>query len=86
MVAQIGSAGIKIQGHPTATYNGVYRVTSEHNGYPVMKNDAGMYCYYYSAIGKWFLWKEFTPDENKANCNIAAADTSASISMTYKAT
>ena len=71
--AQFAGSGLKVEGHPLAYYNGVYRVTAEHDGWPVMKNANGRFCYYYAEQNCWFLWKEFTPEKTTCKAYIAAA-------------
>ena len=55
-----------LAGHPTAAYNGRYMVDSMHEGWPVLKNADGMYCYRHTATGSWYLNDAFTPDSH--NC------------------
>jgi hypothetical protein len=55
-----------LAGHPTAAYNGRYMVDSMHEGWPVLKNADGMYCYRHTATGSWYLNVAFTPDSH--NC------------------
>jgi hypothetical protein len=71
--AQFAGSGLKVEGHPLAYYNGVYRVTAEHDGWPVMKNAKGLFCYYYAEKNWWFLWKAFTPEKTTCKAYIAAA-------------
>ena len=65
---------VSIEGHPTADYNGVYTHDSTHEGWPVLKNAKGMYCYRHTPTGRWFLWKEFTPDDSACNAAIVAKE------------
>ena len=69
----IGGQGLTIEGHPLATYNGVYRVTCERDGWPVLKNAAGIFCYHYAENHQWFLRNKFTPESVLRNSYIAAA-------------
>ena len=46
---------------------------SERDGWPVMTNAGGRFCYYHSGNCQWFLWTEFTPDKDMKNAYIAAA-------------
>ena len=71
--AQFAHSALEIKGHPLSVYNGVYRVTSEHKGMPVLENAGGIFCYYYEPSGRWFLWKEFTPDSDTRNAWIEAS-------------
>ena len=50
--------GVLIEGHPVPAYNGVYRVESEHEGWPVLKNDKGEHgAYFYRAEGGFWRLK-----------------------------
>jgi hypothetical protein len=66
--------GFALEGHPAPACNGTYRKVSEHKGWPVLRNGAGMFCYRYEPYDKWFLWKEHTPDSNLSNSWIASAE------------
>jgi hypothetical protein len=66
--------GFALEGHPTPSYNGAYRKVSEHKGWPVLRNGAGMFCYYYEPLDKWFLWSEHTPDSDTCNSYIVSAE------------
>ena len=59
------ATGFSLEGHTTAACNGVYRLHSEHKGWPVLKNEHGSYCYRYTPSDKWFLSNELTPDEGR---------------------
>ena len=64
------SVGFSLEGHPVASYNGVYRKVSEHKGWPVLQNGAGKFCYYYELTNKWFINATHTPDSATCNSNI----------------
>ena len=40
---------VSIEGHPEPAYNSVYTHDSTHEGWPVLKNAHGRYCYRYNA-------------------------------------
>ena len=54
--------GFALEGHPTPAYNGAYRKVSEHKGWPVLRNGAGMFCYRHEPKDQWFLRDAHTPD------------------------
>ena len=60
----------EIQGHPDATFDGLYSHSSDHNGSPVLKSERGMYCYRNTPEHPWLLNDEFTPysDACVASC------------------
>ena len=66
--------GFALEGHPTPAYNGAYRKVSEHKGWPVLRNGAGMFCYRYEPRDEWFLWRKHTPDSNTCISAIASAE------------
>ena len=66
--------GFALEGHPWPFFNGAYRKVSEHKGWPVLRNGAGMFCYRYEPDDQWFLWNEHTPDSGTANSWIASAE------------
>jgi hypothetical protein len=66
--------GFALEGHPTSAYNGAYRKVSEHKGWPVLRNGAGMFCYRYETTDKWLLSPEHTPDKSAAFSHIDAAE------------
>jgi hypothetical protein len=47
---------------------------SEHKGWPVLRNGAGMFCYYYEPSDKWFLDDEHAPDSNLCVSWIVSAE------------
>ena len=71
-LVQFADSVLTIEGHPDSRYCGVYRVTSEHNGLPVLKNAGGMFCYYYSPRNMWFLSDQFVLDSALCNAYINA--------------
>ena len=58
--AQLASKTISIEGNPNAAYNGVYTHDSTHEGWPVLKNANGMYCYHFRQTGQWILTNDKT--------------------------
>eukprot|EP01045_Picozoa_sp_COSAG04_P020807 COSAG04_NODE_2175_length_4628_cov_4.893133_3_plen_420_part_00 len=65
--------GVMIEGHPDSEYNGRYLHDFVQDGWPVLKNDQGIYCYRHTARGqvvgnfkemreRWFLSRVFLPD------------------------
>ena len=63
-----------IEGHHNPFYNGLYTHDSTHEGWPVLKNDKGMYCYRYTPADSWFLNTEFTPDKGACSAGIVAKE------------
>ena len=72
------AAGVSIEGHPQPAYNGVYHNDPQHHtageGWPVLKNQHGRYCYHYEPWNKWFLSDEYTPNDSACSAFIHAAD------------
>ena len=66
--------GFALEGHPLPAFNGAYRKVSEHKGWPVLRNGAGMFCYHYEPRDEWFLWEEHTPDSDGCSSYIASAE------------
>ena len=72
---QFANSALEIRGHPTSNCNGVYVVTSEHEGRPVLKNDGGKhsyYCFFYAPTSKWQISSKCTPDKSACSSWIAA--------------
>eukprot|EP01045_Picozoa_sp_COSAG04_P011042 COSAG04_NODE_697_length_11055_cov_5.640471_10_plen_253_part_00 len=46
---------VSIEGHPQADCNGVYTHDSTHEGWPVLKNAKGIYCYRRTPTDSWLL-------------------------------
>ena len=65
---------VSIEGHLYPIYNGLYTHDSTHEGWPVLKNASGTYCYRYAPLDKWFLNGSFTPDEPNCMASIAAKE------------
>ena len=63
---------VLIEGHSAAAFNGEYTHDSTHEGWPVLKNANGMYCYRYTPTDEWRLSDEFTPDSEMRNAAIVA--------------
>ena len=63
---------VSIEGHPQPSYNGLYTHDSTHEGWPVLKNAEGMYCYHYAPLDKWYLKGEFTPNSDMSSASIVA--------------
>eukprot|EP01045_Picozoa_sp_COSAG04_P025545 COSAG04_NODE_3371_length_2880_cov_7.944984_3_plen_110_part_00 len=53
--AQLESKTVSIEGHPIVSYNGLYTHNSEHEGWPVLKNTKGRYCYRHTPMDTWML-------------------------------
>ena len=71
----VQAKAVSIKGHPTdLSYNGLYTHDSTHEGWPVLKNAKGKYCYRHTPKDKWFLRAEFTPDSGTANASILAKE------------
>ena len=66
--------GFALEGHPLPAYNGAYHKVSEHKGWPVLRNGAGMFCYRYEPRDQWFLKNEHTPDSGNAFFYIKSAE------------
>ena len=66
--------GVSIEGYPRADFNGVYTHDSTHEGWPVLKNASGMYCYRHTPMEKWLLNNKLTPDSDLCNANIVAKE------------
>ena len=52
----------------------MYTHDSTHEGWPVLKNAKGVYCYRRAPQDKWFLSGTFTPDEDLCNACIMAKE------------
>ena len=63
---------VSIEGHPRATYNGVYTHDSTHEGWPVLKSDSGRYCYRHTPRDAWYRRGKVTPDEDLCAASIVA--------------
>ena len=68
------SLGFALEGHPLPDFNGAYRKVSEHKGWPVLRNGAGMFCYRYEPYDQWYLNVEHTPDSDTRNSWIESAE------------
>ena len=66
--------GFVLEGHPLPAYNGAYRKVSEHKGWPVLRNGAGMFCYRYEPTDRWYLNAEHTPDSGACFSAIESAE------------
>ena len=55
------SKGVEFDGHPDPKLNGVYRVASQHHGWPVLRNEHGRYCYRYEPTHEWHLGEKHSP-------------------------
>ena len=65
---------VSIDGHPDAAQNGLYTHDSTHEGWPVLKNANGMYCYRYMPTDQWLINNKFTPDEGYCTAYIVAKE------------
>ena len=52
----------------------MYTHDSTHEGWPVLKNAKGRYCYRHAPTDKWYLNTEFSPDEDLCTANIVAKE------------
>ena len=73
------SVGFSLEGHPVASYNGVYRKVSEHKGWPVLQREPAFmsraaFCYYYEPTYTWFLSPQQSPDKGAGHACIASVD------------
>jgi len=66
--------GVSIEGHSDANFDGRYTHDSTHEGWPVLKNAKGRYCYRHTPKDKWYLHSEFTPDKGNNHSNIVAKE------------
>ena len=66
--------GVSIEGHSLPDYDGVYTHDSTHEGWPVLRNAYGRYCYRHTPRDRWLLWNEFTPDSNVCSADIEAKE------------
>jgi hypothetical protein len=66
--------GFALEGHPLPAYNGAYRKVSEHKGWPVLRNGAGMFCYRYEPADQWELSDKHAPDSGTSVSNIVSAE------------
>ena len=74
---------VSIEGHPDPLYNGVYTHDSTHEGWPVLKNAKGMYCYRCTPTDEWVLHNKFTPD--KASCMAGVVSTEGTLPVGARA-
>ena len=65
---------VSIEGHPTPACNGLYTHDSTHEGWPVLKNANGRYCYRLIASNKWNLGSKFEPDKDRCTASIVAKE------------
>ena len=65
---------VSVAGHPFPTFNGMYTHDSTHDGWPVLKNANGRYCYRYSDGDQWLLTDEFNPSSSVCSACIAAQE------------
>ena len=65
---------VSIEGHPLSDYNGLYTHDSVHEGWPVLKNANGMFCYRRVPTDRWLLRQQFTPDEGTCSAYIKAKE------------
>mgnify|MGYP002880873983 CR=1 FL=1 len=52
----------------------MYTHDSTHEGWPVLKNASGSYCYRYAPHDQWRLSDKARHDEDSANANIVAKE------------
>ena len=65
---------VSIEGHPNPACNGAYTHDSTHEGWPVLKNANGRYCYRHVSADKWRLRRTFTPDEDTCTASVMAKE------------
>ena len=65
---------VSIEGHPSPAHNGLYTHDSTHEGWPVLKNASGRYCYRYTPGDRWHLASEHRPDSDLRNASIVAEE------------
>jgi hypothetical protein len=58
------AAGVTIEGHQDAGYDGLYRKVHEHQGLPVLQNDSGSYLYHHLSTSTWRLSDKPRHDED----------------------
>jgi hypothetical protein len=73
-IHSLQSLGFALEGHPDADFNGAYRKVSEHKGWPVLRNGAGMFCYRREPTDRWRLSDKHTPDESACNSYINSVE------------
>eukprot|EP01047_Picozoa_sp_COSAG01_P078170 COSAG01_NODE_14342_length_1466_cov_1.035845_1_plen_343_part_10 len=60
-----GLVALRVEGHPRASLNGVYRAAAggapQHEGWPHYESAAGMHLYYHPQRQQWQLSSEFAP-------------------------
>ena len=74
-----GSYGLRLAGHSFAAYNGTYAAVDERDGWPVLRNEHGMWLYRPSHRGRlnsnsWTLRNDHTPETSVCNASIDAPD------------
>ena len=69
-LSPLPETGVSIVGHPTRDFDGLYQKDSHHMGWPVLKNEAGYFCYRDGASGKWRLSMYFTPESTSCNASV----------------
>ena len=65
---------VSIEGHPDSAYNGLYTHDSTHEGWPVLKNAMGTYCFRYKASDQWRLSDKARHDEDICLASIVAKE------------
>jgi len=74
-LAQVNhTKAISIAGHSTAACDGIYKYHSTSDGWPVLLNDKGMYCYRHVPEDKWLLRNIHRPDEPNCVAAIVSED------------
>ena len=66
------ATGLLLEGHPDASFDGVYTHDSEHEGWPVLSNAGGRYCYRHTPLDRWFFRDRFKPDDAACHAQIVA--------------
>ena len=70
----VQAKAVLIEGHPYPGLNGLYTHDSTHEGWPVLKNDSGNYCYRHTPRHAWYLNNNFSPDEDFGAAAIVAEE------------
>ena len=66
--------GVSIEGHPAPSFNGLYTHDSTHEGWPVLKNANGKYCYRYTFEQAWRVGPDHSPNKDSCSGHIVAKE------------
>ena len=70
----VQAAAFAVEGHPSAAYNGTYRLRGQNEGWPRFENEHGMHLFRYRPTERWLLSNAFTPESDGCYGYIAAAE------------